>query len=599
MKKQLIYISTTFSWDWREDWKEYVALAKRFSCQWNGGQKLWRIPSIAVAQALTSAVLELVPAGSVAVRDFNSGKPVGPAEYVTPGYLKRLSRAVKPADPFRCLVEGTEAYLSMPLWGGMPDPEHALYYGLAKVGCAGEWVDGKGFHLKRHVREALQFLVKDGGCPLVGSPRLFEHPFVCELYEQIMEHQPEGVSYLYHRQRAILADDMGLGKTMQAILAAEQVKMDSKGKGLVIVCPVTLVSNWQRELRMWGCEYEDVRIVPYSRLKLLGEIKRKYPVGRGLVVICDEAHYLKNGSAQRTKAFMTFVAEMPHLERLWFLTGTPVTKDFSNLWPLAHMMRHPLAERYGPSQLDNLGAVKVQQVRGAISTHMLCRKKSDILTLPPKIQSVKNIDTGSNFEELFDWDFFVSGSDDEEAYKHLMRLKRLTAEAKIKHTIEMVNQILTEGRKVVVFSDHTDVLKEMKHYYKTRAVVLDGSTPIKERGAAVELFQSDEQITVFLGHIKAAGVGITLTAASDVIFNDFDWLPANMQQAEDRCYRIGQKGTVNVYYMADCNLALDDILCTKLADRSAMIATFEMSKQTVMSAVKAWIKAKALDAKAG
>ena len=595
VKTPLLYIGPTFSWDYRTDWKIYVDLAKRFGCRWEGEKKLWRVPTFATSVELTRAVLALVPASSIEVRDFETGRVVLASAYISHDYLKRRAgtAAVKRL-PFQLLIEGTEAYLSLPLDEyGRPLPEHALYYGLATVGCAAVWTAGKGFHLRINVHDAVSFLVKNRECPVVGVPKIFEPPFVCELYDKIMEHQVEGVSYLYHRSRSILADDMGLGKTMQAILASEQVKMDGKGKAILIICPVTLISNWHNELRMWGCEYGDknIHIVPYSRLGQLTKLTERYHGGKGLVVIADEAHYLKNPAAQRTKNMMQFVAEMPEIERLWFLTGTPVTKDFSNLWPLAFMIKHPLADKYRPSEMDNVGAVKVQEIRGAISTHMLCRKKTDILTLPPKMQSVKQVDTGEDFDKLFDWEFMASDCDDEEFFKHLMRLKRMTAQVKVEHTVDTAKQILAEGRKVVVFSDHTAVLDTLAAAFP-KAVRLCGQTPQKLRGVVVDRFQTDPNCRVFLGHIKAAGVGITLTAASDVIFNDFDWLPANMQQAEDRCYRIGQKGTVNIYYMADCNLVLDDILCQKLADRSAMIATFEMSKQSVMTAMKDWIKQK-------
>lgn len=843
-KHSLIYIGNYLSWDFREDWRVYVDLAKRFGCRWEAEKKLWRVPTFATSVELTRAVLALVPAQSIEVRDFETGRQVLASAYIAHDYLrKRAGTAAVKKLPFQLLIEGTEAYLSLPLDEyGRPLPEHALYYGLATVGCAAVWTAGKGFHLRSHAREAVEFIVHEKSCPIVGVPKLKETPFVCELYDNIMEHQNYGISFLYHRDRAILADDMGCvdgesivtvlragcsrqmklkdlvakfngaasngkvwrkdvvtnvrcyyngelrsmplkaaydrgvkpcvkitlddgkelkctpdheimttrgwvaahdltmldevmtngqkigtdgyvyingiykhpycpkrpnqymvehrlvyeawlngmtmqewidhvqaggtglflgksiqihhkngvrtdnrldnlealtakqhqiehnckaniakfvpkksrvksvepcedrrvydltipgadsfvankvivhncGKTMQSIIAAEQVKMDSNAKGLLIICPVTLVSNWRNELKQWGCEYKDIMIVPYSQLNKLDAVKKKYPSGAQLVVIADECHMLKNSSAQRTKTMMQFVAEMPNLERLWLLSGTPVTKDFSNLWPLAFMIKHPLAEKYRPSEMDNVGAVKVQEIRGAISTHMLCRKKTDILTLPPKIQSVKQVDTGEDFDKLFDWEFMASECDDEEFFKHLMRLKRITAQVKVEHTIETAKQILAEGRKVVVFSDHTSVLDSLAAAFP-KAVRLCGQTPQKLRGAAVDRFQTDQDCRVFLGHIKAAGVGITLTAASDVVFNDFDWLPANMQQAEDRCYRIGQRGTVNIYYMADCNLVLDDILCQKLADRSAMIATFEMSKQTVMTAMKDWLKHK-------
>jgi SWI/SNF-related matrix-associated actin-dependent regulator 1 of chromatin subfamily A len=151
------------------------------------------------------------------------------------------------------------------------------------------------------------------------------------------------------------------------------------------------------------------------------------------------------------------------------------------------------------------------------------------------------------------------------------------------------------GHKVVVFSEHTESLHNIANHFKERAVLLDGQTPQHERDPIVQQFQSNPACRVFCGNIKAAGVGITLTAASYAVVNDSTWLPSDMTQAEDRLHRIGQKCTVNIYKIVDKSLLIDKIICQILEDRSAQIASFEGVKNRALQLAKEY--ALALDGK--
>lgn len=606
-----IYIGQTFRWDFTAEWRAYVDLAKRYGCRFQSDKKCWQIPNFSTAVELVRSLLEMVPADSIEVTDFETGTPANAAFYITENYL-RVRSGIGNELPLRCTVGPDGTFVAMPLDARCRPVtvEHELYRGLAEDGCDGKWVPDRGFRLDRFSAEAVDFLVRDGVCPVAGVPKIFETPFVVDTYEdRIMPHQRDGVTFLAARRFALLGDDMGLGKTMQAIVAAEHLRAEGRQgsggftgaggpcaptTGLLIVCPVSLIGNWRRELAMWECSYDakNLFIVPYSQLDKLKAVEEMFPKGRGLVVIADEAHYLKTPTSQRTKAMTEFLrVTAPEVAAAWFLTGTPVTRDFSNLWPLADMMRHPVAEKFMPAQMKDMATRNILRLSGAMRTHMLVRKKSEVLDLPEKIRQVRQTDTGLerllNLKEL---EMLAYGKD-EDAMEHLMTLKRLTAEAKVDETIEMAQNVLNEGRKVVIFSDHTKSIDRMAaslHGYG--AVVLDGRTPQKQRTGIVDKFQVDPKCRVFIGNIKAAGVGITLTAAQDVVFNDFTWLPADMHQAEDRCHRIGATGTVNVYYLADCNLILDDILSRKLAERSAEIATFEQSQQAILKEIRAWAK---------
>jgi SWI/SNF-related matrix-associated actin-dependent regulator 1 of chromatin subfamily A len=129
-----------------------------------------------------------------------------------------------------------------------------------------------------------------------------------------------------------------------------------------------------------------------------------------------------------------------------------------------------------------------------------------------------------------------------------MKVRKVIANEKVKQTIEFAENILEQGKKLIIFTNFTDTLQSIYQHFGKKAVYLDGSCSNAQRQQAVDLFQNDEKIQVFVGNLKAAGVGLTLTAAEVVIMNDLSFVPAEHAQAEDRAYRYGQKSNVLVYY---------------------------------------------------
>jgi len=130
----------------------------------------------------------------------------------------------------------------------------------------------------------------------------------------------------------------------------------------------------------------------------------------------------------------------------------------------------------------------------------------------------------------------------------LILLRKFIAMEAIPQTIEMVENMLETGKKVIIFTSFTDELNELAEYFGKRCVTHNGPMNDKEKQKSVDSFQNNANVRVFIGNIKSAGVGITLTEANFVVFNSFDWVPGSNEQAEDRAYRIGQKNNVNVYY---------------------------------------------------
>ena len=129
-----------------------------------------------------------------------------------------------------------------------------------------------------------------------------------------------------------------------------------------------------------------------------------------------------------------------------------------------------------------------------------------------------------------------------------MQIRKLIANEKVSQTIEFAENIIDQGKKVIIFTNFTDTLQSIYQHFGKSAVYLDGSCSNSVRQQAVDRFQTDDKIKVFVGNLKAAGVGLTLTAAEVVIMNDLSFVPAEHSQAEDRAYRFGQKSNVLVYY---------------------------------------------------
>jgi SWI/SNF-related matrix-associated actin-dependent regulator 1 of chromatin subfamily A len=154
----------------------------------------------------------------------------------------------------------------------------------------------------------------------------------------------------------------------------------------------------------------------------------------------------------------------------------------------------------------------------------------------------------------------------------LVKARQLLAMEKVPHTIEMIENMLEQDKKVLVFTNFTESLNAIAKHFGKKAVKLDGSSPTAQRQYAVDEFQNNDKVCVFVGNIIAAGAGITLTASDTVIFNDLSFVPAHHQQAEDRAYRYGQKNAVSVYYPIFYN-TIDNAIYEILQQKKDVIDT--------------------------
>ncbi|MBU2685604.1 MAG: SWF/SNF helicase family protein, partial [Gammaproteobacteria bacterium] len=153
------------------------------------------------------------------------------------------------------------------------------------------------------------------------------------------------------------------------------------------------------------------------------------------------------------------------------------------------------------------------------------------------------------------------------------KLKQLAVKGKIKASIEWISDFLESGEKLIIFTTHTSTLDLLQKEFGNISVRLDGSTSQKNRQNVVDAFQNDDKVRLFLGNVKAAGIGITLTAASNVAFMELPWTPGDASQAEDRAHRIGQADSVSIWYL----IAQDTV--------EEIIATILSNKQKTLDAV--------------
>lgn len=410
---------------------------------------------------------------------------------------------------------------------------------------------------------------------------------------QLRPYQAEGVKRLLEitsKRDAILADEPGLGKTIQI---AGYIN-SAKPKTVLVVCPASLKVNWKRELDKWLSFFPDeLDIVSYGKLNAV----RDSLCPSWDLVVFDEAHYLKNPDAIRTKQSFA----IPAIRRI-FLTGTPIVNRPMDLWPIlkaigtkmtkmqygkkycnAHLEKIPLSkEKYlkvkrharggnvieeggrhyrvvwnfsGASNTAELG----EQLR---KTVLVRRTKAEVLNeLPEKIRSVVEIirpDNGGEPAALRNKvysSFNVASMSFDDitrvAFEEMSALRKEHALLKVPYVIKFCLNLLEEEEKIVLFAHHRDAIAELDKAFTAagvETVLLYGGMTPKQKQDSVDRFQTGTA-RVFIGQLSAAGVGLTLTAASTIVFAEIDWVLGNILQAEDRCHRMGQKHPVRIFHL--------------------------------------------------
>lgn len=435
------------------------------------------------------------------------------------------------------------------------------------------------------------------------------------------DHQIEAFNYAMKKAKFLLGDEQGLGKTKQAIDIAN-ARMDAEGfKHTLIICGVNSVKhNWLKEVAIHSDakahilgskivkgkikegstadRLADLKALPDARFIITNiETLRSKEIAEKLqelttegvigMVIIDEIHKAKNAQSQQGKAIHSLKAKYKLA-----LTGTPIMNsplDAYNVLKWLDAERHSFYQfraRYcvmgGYGGHEVVGYKNMDELQALIDKNMLRRKKGEVLNLPPKIRHTEYVEMTAKQAQLYkEVKLAIQANIEEIALSpnplaQLIRLrqvtgspsilsKTITESAKIERMKELIEEEVENGRKVIVFTNWQDMIDaitpELKQY---NPAIITGTT--KDRQAEVDRFQNDSKCKVAAGTIGAMGTGLTMTAATTVIFLDKPWNMANTEQAEDRAHRIGTTGTVNVITLV-CKDTIDERIEEILAEK--------------------------------
>lgn len=430
------------------------------------------------------------------------------------------------------------------------------------------------------------------------------------LQGQLLPYQRAGVAYATKARQTFIADEMGLGKTLQAMATLEIANSEAPSFPAVIVCPSTLVLNWQSEYRKW---------LPHRKVKVVTD-RKEFPSDYDVVVVgysnikawetqllkhksyvFDESHYCKTPTAQRTKSAVKIARSAPSGGVVLCLTGTPVTNrpaeyasqlkilgkldKFGGEWGFYRRYCGAFRDRWGVWHLD--GHSHLDELNEKLrSTCYIRRTKEQVLSeLPPVVHAPVLVDgTAAGIREYKKAEadivkYLVERAKQiaselgvspksaaviarikAESNEHLVRLsvlRRLAAKAKMPAVREWVESRVQEGRKVVIAAHHRDVVDELaKEFGDLRIQGGMDIVDIEEQKRKFMTLPPAEAPVIVLS-IQAAKTGHNLQVAQDVLFVELPWTPADVDQTYSRCHRLGQKSSVTATYLL-CGGTIDE-----------------------------------------
>ncbi len=436
--------------------------------------------------------------------------------------------------------------------------------------------------------------------------------------QSLYPHQIDGIKFLSRHGRAILADDMGLGKTRQAVIAMNEAAPTGV---VLVICPASLKLNWHREIHLVqasdavevigvkGFEVAEPRWVVVNYDQLAKNADRLRTI-RWSGVIIDEAHFIKNAS-QRSSHVLKIIgvsdnkrADLEGPRLVFLLTGTPMPNRPRDLFNLLRAVGHPsarsflsFARRYCGAYKNDFGwvtdgASNITELNLLLKEVMLRRKKDDVLDLPPKIRSwvpvqIEAAGAWKAYDDFLGWlgQADPSKPNDTQFLARITKLRVALHKAKYAACAERIKDVLASGQKVVVFTSFSEGITRHKKALGDKAVTITGSDTAQQRMAAMDAFQTDPVVRVALCNLIAGGVGLNMTAGTHVIFQDLDWVPANHLQAEDRCYRIGQRERVTVEYLI-ADGTLDGYIAQLLETKLKLVHAVESDELPDASVLK-------------
>ena len=383
-----------------------------------------------------------------------------------------------------------------------------------------------------------------------------------------------GVRYVLDKRRAFLADEQGLGKTVQALAALEA----DDAFPAVVVCPASLKLTWEREAAKWlphrtrvvvsgraaVAPRADIVIVNYE---IVADHRDTLLRSRPQALVLDESHYCKNPRAKRTQAVRKLAGALPPHRLRLALSGTPVTNGPDEIVPQLRILGR-LEEFGSGAQLKRRfkGNGAEERLHWHLRRRCFVRRlKKDVLPqLPDKRRVVIPVALTNEQEyrlaerdviawlreqplDLSELDAKIARVLRAERLAQINTLKQLAAKGKVAAAVAWIHDFLESGEPLVVFAHHQEVQDEVLSHFPTAGHLL-GRDSAQRRDEEVTKFQAGEQ-QLLICSTAVAGHGITLTRSSNVCFLELGWTPAQHDQAEDRCHRIGQHDAVTAWYL--------------------------------------------------
>lgn len=405
--------------------------------------------------------------------------------------------------------------------------------------------------------------------------------------------QMEAMRFISSRNgNAIIGDEMGLGKTVEAL---GYLRCCPAIRPALILCPACVKYNWEREVGIWLRPGEVVKVIDggftssaakelagasivivnydilNDRTNKKGKIisrgwKSYLAASRFQQLVADECHALKNHEAGRTEAVMSLAARIP---RKLFMSGTPIESRAMDVYPLLHMLEpdkwqswRQFAHLYSVPEFDGRKLVykkskNMDQLHQVLSAHMLRRLKKEVLpqlpsatrcVVPVKLANMKEYKEVAAPLEHFKGRK-LQGEEVTAALVAVGKARMASAKGKAPVVIEWLKEWFADGGgKFVLFGHHREPLEQVVKAFGSKCVLVNGDVSAKNREVVVRRFQEDPSVILFVGNIEAGGVGITLTAASNLGLLELHYIPTRNTQAIDRIVRIGQKSdSVNIY----------------------------------------------------
>ena len=430
-----------------------------------------------------------------------------------------------------------------------------------------------------------------GFLPAEIAARVREHPLDTSMLKDVSlrGYQVFGAKFALCQEKAMLGDEMGLGKTIEALAALSHLRSEGASHFLV-VCPASVLVNWTHEARRhshfdsyrlhgadlrrnlvaWG-RHGGIGVTTYQALPSV-----EVPDGTDVaMLVVDEAHYVKNPQALRSRAVAAWVL---HANHVLFLTGTPMENRVDEFRSLVAHLRPDVAATI--KSVDGLaGATRFRQ---AVAPVYLRREQSDVLEeLPEKIETEEWVELRGVDLEAYR---------DAVVARNFMAMRRAAyapgsvgGSAKLERLVQIADEAERNGRKVVIFSYFRDVLASVEAVLGDRALgPLTGSVPPISRQAMVDDFTARDEHAVLVSQIEAGGVGLNIQAASVVILTEPQWKPSVEAQAIARCHRMGQIRPVNVHRLLAEN-SVDERMLEVLAEKRSLIDDYVTSDVTLAS----------------